>query len=54
MIMQHFRNYNLDKNGNIDGLEILKAAHKMNGNIVLGHYLTLQRYKIKPECLLSF
>ena len=32
MIMQHFRNYDLDKNGNIDGLEILKAAHKMNGN----------------------
>ena len=35
MIMQHFRNYDLDKNGNIDGLEILKAAHKMNGKFFL-------------------
>ena len=32
MIMQHFRNYDLDKNGNIDGLEILKAANRMNGD----------------------
>jgi hypothetical protein len=31
IIMQHFRNYDLDKNGNIDGLEILKAANRMNG-----------------------
>lgn len=31
LIMQHFRNYDLDKNGKIDGLEILKAAANMNG-----------------------
>lgn len=32
LIMQHFRNYDLDHNGKIDGLEILKAAANMNGN----------------------
>jgi hypothetical protein len=31
LIMQHFRNFDLDKNGKIDGLEILKAAANMNG-----------------------
>ena len=31
LIMQHFRNYDLDKNGKIDGLELLKAALIMNG-----------------------
>ena len=31
LIMQHFRNFDLDKNGYIDGLEILKAAIRMNG-----------------------
>ena len=36
MIMQHFRNYDLDKNGNIDGLEILKAANRMNGEAQRG------------------
>lgn len=30
LIMQHFRNFDLDKNGKIDGLEILKAAANMN------------------------
>jgi len=30
LIMQHFRNYDLDKNGKIDGLEILKAVAEMN------------------------
>merc|ERR1711983_613325 len=30
LIMQHFRNYDLDKNGKIDGLELLKAALIMN------------------------
>jgi len=30
LIMQHFRNFDLDKNGYIDGLEILKAAIRMN------------------------
>merc|ERR1712001_264085 len=30
LIMQHFRNFDLDKNGKIDGLEILKAAAEMN------------------------
>jgi hypothetical protein len=39
MIMQHFRNYDLDKNGNIDGLEILKAANKMNGTLARGSML---------------
>ena len=32
LIMQHFRSFDLDKNGYIDGLELLKAAIKMNGN----------------------
>ena len=31
LIMQHFRNFDLDKNGYIDGLEILKSAIRMNG-----------------------
>ena len=31
LIMQHFRNFDLDKNGKIDGSEILKAAANMNG-----------------------
>ena len=31
LIMQHFRTFDLDKNGKIDGLEILKAAANMNG-----------------------
>ena len=31
LIMQHFRLFDLDKNGKIDGLEILKAAANMNG-----------------------
>lgn len=34
LIMQHFRNYDLDKNGKIDGLELLKAALIMNGKEV--------------------
>jgi len=33
--MQHFRSYDLDKDGSIDGLEIMKAAHKMNGELVI-------------------
>ena len=41
MIMQHFRNYDLDKNGNIDGLEILKAANRMNGEDNEGSVLML-------------
>ncbi len=32
LIMQQFRNFDLDKNGKIDGLELLKAAAQMNGN----------------------
>ncbi len=44
MIMQHFRNYDLDKNGNIDGLEILKAAHKMNGKCNVFGLLSLTSY----------
>ena len=35
LIMQHFRNFDLDKNGYIDGLEILKAAIRMNGNYII-------------------
>ena len=35
LIMQHFRNYDLDKNGKIDGLELLKAALIMNGKELL-------------------
>ena len=35
LIMQHFRNYDLDKNGKIDGLELLKAALVMNGKDIL-------------------
>lgn len=35
LVMQHFRNYDLDKDGSIDGLEIMKAAHKMNGELLL-------------------
>ena len=31
LIMQHFRGFDLDKNGYIDGLEILKSAIRMNG-----------------------
>jgi hypothetical protein len=31
VIMQHFRIFDLNKNGNIDGLEIPKAAANMNG-----------------------
>lgn len=34
LIMQHFRNFDLDKNGKIDGLEILKAAANMNGKYI--------------------
>ena len=34
LIMQHFRNYDLDKNGKIDGLEILKAVAEMNGEFL--------------------
>ena len=40
LIMQHFRNFDLDKNGKIDGLEILKAAANMNG--MKSHYLQLK------------
>merc|ERR1712029_1263714 len=32
LIMQHFRNFDLDKNGKIDGLEILKTAAEMNAD----------------------
>ena len=31
LIMQQFRNFDLDKNGKIDGLELLKAAAQMDG-----------------------
>ena len=41
LIMQHFRNYDLDKNGKIDGLELLKAALIMNGK-------DLFRVKMRP------
>lgn len=42
LIMQHFRNFDLDKNGYIDGLEILKAAIRMNGNY---NNLALKKYQ---------
>ena len=42
LIMQHFRNFDLDKNGYIDGLEILKAAIRMNGNF---NNLGLKKYQ---------
>ena len=41
LIMQHFRNYDLDKNGKIDGLELLKAALIMNGKDLLRSYALL-------------
>ena len=31
VLAQYFRNFDLDKNGVVDGLEILKSIHKQSG-----------------------
>ena len=31
LMAQYFRNFDLDKNGRVDGLELLKSIQKMNG-----------------------
>ena len=33
VLAQYFRNFDLDKNGVVDGLEILKSIHKQSGQL---------------------
>ena len=54
LIMQHFRNYDLDKNGKIDGLELLKAALIMNGKDLLRSCLLCNHLMISAILLKSY
>lgn len=56
LMAQYFRNFDLDKNGKLDGLEMLKAIHRMNGDSlnlifhvlsVFGNLRTLYKCVIK-------
>ena len=35
LMAQYFRNFDLDKDGKVDGLEMLKAIHRMNSKYAL-------------------
>ena len=37
LMAQYFRNFDLDKNGQIDALELMKSLHRMNSKQYFGH-----------------
>ena len=47
LMATYFRNFDLDKNGRIDGLELLKSIQKMNGLYFRHPHLHTRGYPTK-------
>ena len=57
LMATYFRNFDLDKNGRIDGLELLKSMQKMNGALCtsclgLGQILNFGNFQMVVQLIL--
>ena len=52
LMATYFRNFDLDKNGRIDGLELLKSIQKMNGLYFRQSHLHTRGYPTKSFLVL--
>lgn len=47
LIATYFRNFDLDRNGRIDGLELLKTIFRMNGERVAYRWILTLTYGVE-------